>query len=375
MSQLTAKKSSQLTVSAPRETGIATGIDNLLSNCMELAAGDTLLIVMEDPRIGYFDGDLAQLVSDEAEGRGANVHRLISPRIDAPEHSSALIKEAMKTADHTLFLARIGDQMRFYPLPGEGSKIMCYALDKMMLGSDACSIPYGLMTETLAEVQADIDKKTAWRITCPRGSDISGTYDPTVYSNQASLDFSLKLFPVGPFRPLTCANAEGKLVTSILPASATHLYDPFGITLDEPVVLVVEEGRIVDFEGKKEIVEKVRQHYVHVGETLGIDPFVVHSWHCGTNPKIIYPESAYLNIERWNGVVHSHPRYTHFHTCGNYGPGEIAVSIIDPTIQFDGEEYWRDGVLVLLEQERFNQIAERYGCPNSVFAMNPEIGL
>lgn len=356
------------------DSAIQEGLRNLLENCVGLEPGQTLLIVLEDSRLGYFDEAVGRYVADRAAAMGAQVHRLIAPRIDAPERAPELIKEAMKTADHTIFLARIGDQMRFYPLPGSGSKTMCYALDTRILASEACRVPYGLMTDVLDAVQSDIDQIKSWRITCPSGTDIAGRSDPELYADKARLDFTLKLFPPGPFRPLTCAQASGKIVTRFLPASATHLYEPFGIVLDAPVTIIVEEGRIMDFQGQEGVAGQVRSHYEHVGQTLGIDPFVVHSWHAGTNPKIYYPDPPLDSIERWNGVVHSHPRYAHFHTCGDYGPGEIALSLFDPNVTFDNEDYWREGALVVFGEERFRKIAERHGCPPEVFEMCREIG-
>ena len=235
-------------------------------------------------------------------------------------------------------------------------------------------MPYDLMAGILAEIQSDIDQIRSWRITCPNGTDIAGTSNPDVYANNAGLDFTLKMFPLGPFRPLTGTDASGKIVTRFLPASATHLYEPLGVILDEPVTVNIENGRIVDFQGRAEIAERVRAHYEHVGQTLGIDPFVVHSWHAGTNPKIFYPDQPLDSLERWNGVIHSHPRYAHFHTCGDYGPGEIALPIFDPSVTFDNEEYWIDGALAVFEQERFLKLAARHGCSSEMFAMSEEIG-
>ena len=358
----------------PRESAIQEGARNLLENCVGLEPDQTLLIVLEDGRLGYFDDAVGQYVADQAAAMGAQVHRLIAPRIEAPKHAPQLIKDAMRVADHTIFLARIGDQMRFYPLPGAGSKTMCYALDTRILGSEACRMPYGLMVEILDEIQSDIDQIGSWRITCPSGTDIAGTSDPDLYADNTRLDFTLKLFPLGPFRPLTCAHASGKVVTRFLPASATHLYEPFGVVLDEPVTVMIEKGRIADFQGRAEIADQARAHYEHVGQTLGIDPFVVHSWHAGTNPKIFYPDPPLESLERWNGVIHSHPRYAHLHTCGDYGPGEIALPIFDPSITFDNKDYWLDGALVVFEQERFLKIAERHGCSPEVFEMCGEIG-
>ena len=105
------------------------------------------------------------------------------------------------------------------------------------------------------------------------------------------------------------------------------------------------------------------------------DPFVVHSWHGGTNPKIFYPGTAESDIERWNGVVHSHPRYTHFHTCGAYNPGEIAVGLIDTSVFINAEPYWEQGRLTLLDRGDAHELLDRYPGQDGAFEMCMDIGV
>ena len=35
----------------------------------------------------------------------------------------------------------------------------------------------------------------------------------------------------------------------------------------------------------------------------------------------------------------------HFHTCGEYPPGEISLNLLDPTILIDGVPIWEAGKL------------------------------
>ena len=281
----------------------------------------------------------------------------------------------MEHVDHTIFTSRIGDQMRFYPLPGSGTKTMCYALDARMLAGAACRVPYGLSLQTLSFVQEKLNKATQWRVTCPLGTDVSGVSDPVTYAADPNAGFTVRLFPLGPFRTFSCSESSGRLVTRWLPGSATHRYEPYGLLLDEAVALVMSNGRIVNFEGPAKIVERVREHYEHVASCFGIDPYIVHSWHGGTNPKIFYPDSADADIERWNGVMHSHTRYTHFHTCGAYNPGEIVVGLIDASIFIDGQRYWDNGRLSLLDQDEAQALLSGHPNQEDAFKMEMEIGV
>ena len=252
---------------------------------------------------------------------------------------------------------------------------MCYALDAQMLAGPACRVPYQLTLETLELVQAKLDPATHWRVTCPLGTDIAGGSDPTTQPVGPKAGFTIRLFPLGPFRPFSCATANGRLVSRWLPGSATHRYEPYGLLLDEPVSIMVEDGRIKDFEGPAEVVRTAREHYEHVASFLGIDPYVVHSWHGGTNPKIFYPRPAHTDIERWNGVIHSHPRYTHFHTCGAYNPGEIAVGLIDTSIFINGEVFWENGHLALLDKDEAQGLLRGYPGHADAFDMRMDIGV
>ena len=351
------------------------GARNLLVNCAGVEAEDQILVVREDARHGYYDDDAPACVEREAERLGARVHAMRTPLIEGPDDVPAVLGAAMEHVDHTIFFSRIGDQMRFYPLPGPGTKTMCYALDAGFLGEEACRVPYGLMTEVLGRVQAELSRAKRWRVQCPLGTDIQGESDPAAYAAAPSAGFTVRLFPLGPFRTFACDSATGRLVTRWFPPSATHRYDPYGIAVEEPVALLVREGRIVDFEGEPACTAVVREHYARVSSQLGIDPFVVHSWHGGTNPKIFYPRPAEQDVERWNGVMHSHPRYAHFHTCGGYNPGEIIVPIIDPTITIDDEIYWDRGRLVFLERSDIRALLDEFPAAPNAFEMRMDIGL
>ena len=351
------------------------GAQNLLRNCVGLQSGQQLLIVREPDSECYYDQLAPDTVEREAVSMGAQVHSLRTPTVMGPDDAPEFLRITLEHVDHTVFFSRIGDQMRFYPLPGPGTKTMCYALDAQMLAGEACRVPYQLTLETLSYVQSRLDHTTHWRVTCPSGTDISGSSEPVVGAPDPKTAFTIRLFPLGPFRTFSCAEASGRLVSRWLPGSATHRYEPYGLILEEPVALMIEHGRIIDFEGPSRIAQMARDHYEHVGSCFDIDPFVVHSWHGGTNPKIFYPGSAESDIERWNGVLHSHPRYIHFHTCGAYNPGEIAVGLVDASVFINDEPYWEQGRLTLLDRDDAHELLDRYPGQENAFEMCMDIGI
>ncbi len=353
------------------------GARNLLIGCVGVKPGDEVLLVREDPGPGYYDLEAGDAVEAEARRLGAKVHSLwTAAPLAGPEQFPKVVAAAMEQCDHTIFFSRIGDQVRFSRLPGSCTCTMTYALDAGYLASDFCTLPHALMQEVLRRFEAELDRARDWRITCPHGTDVSGTIPPPAGDGQEITDFTLKLFPVGIFHPVSCATMSGRVVLSNwLAATGTHGYEPQILLLDRPVAAVIEAGRIVDFEGDEALRTKVRDHYARVAEIFDIDPQVVHSWHVGIHPKTYYDGAARDNIDRWGNVMFASPRYLHFHTCGDYAPGEIAWSVIDTTVTLDGTPYWQDGRFVFLDREDVQALLAQFpGCERG-FDMRTDIGL
>lgn len=80
------------------------------------------------------------------------------------------------------------------------------------------------------------------------------------------------------------------------------------------------------------------------------------------------------NLDRWNTVAYGSPRFTHFHACGA-DPGDIAFTMIDTTISFDGVEYWRDGEFVFLREPEVQALIARHPSAGVYSPNRQEIGL
>jgi hypothetical protein len=77
----------------------------------------------------------------------------------------------------------------------------------------------------------------------------------------------------------------------------------------------------------------------------------------------------------WGGTMHAHPRWTHFHTCGDTKPGEINIITIDPTIYIDGTVYWQDGRLLFLDRTDVRAVLDDYPGWQNAFEMRRDIGI
>lgn len=354
---------------------LAAGADNLLLNCVAAQPGDRLLIVREDSRHGYYDCTVAAFVADRARVLGFAVEEVEGGPPGTDRDLPADLMASMAKVDHTVFFARIGDQLRFDGLPGRCTKTMVYAYDAACLGSGFGTTSHTLMREIKAYVEKRLMQAESIELTCPLGTELIGS--PLAFSDDETGDVKIARFPMTVFKPVPAFGFSGRIALSRwLIGSGSRYYHPFEARLDETAFALLDRGRVVDFEGPDAVVAKVREHHVKVGEMFGIDPFLVHSWHAGIHPRTFYPLPADHNPARWSALAFGSPRYLHFHVCGDDPPGEICWTVIDPTITLDGMPAWRDGRLKLIETDEANVIIGRYQDDPAAFARSfSDIGI
>lgn len=351
------------------------GADNLLDNCVGAKAGETVLVVKEDQDLGYFDIQGADIVAERAKMRGANVMSLTTPRVKGPYAVPPLVRAAVAEADHTIFFSRIGDQMRFCGLPASGTVTMSYALDVKSLASDFCTLPHPFMMEFNALLQTEFERSHNWQITCPMGTEISGI-TPEKEPEAVADDFQVALFPVTVPKPVPANKMNGKIVlTRWVNSTNTHLYDPELHRLEGSVTAIVENGRIIRMEGEPDAVSGLEKHMIRVGAEFGIDPYLIHSWHAGINPKAQYFGKASDDPARWAGMMFGSPRYLHFHTCGDYAPGEICWHILDPTVTSGNRVLWDQGQIAIDEINGIDTLLAKYGLVKDALETCMDIGL
>jgi len=363
-------------VSSDKQTAAAQGARNLLENCVGIQPGDRVLMVTEDPAFGYFDAAGPKLTMSVAREMGADVLHVETQRIAGPDDVPPALSAAMEHVDHTIFFNRIGDQMRFRPLPGPGSKTIVYAFDIDALSTDFSTTPHPVFTEMLDLVQQRLDATTDFQITCPLGTDLRGPSTPMAAPPPDSLNFTLNLFPVTVHRPILCDEMSGKVVLKRwVTGTNTHVYEPEVCRLTSPVTAHIKDGRLLDFEGEDATVDKLWRHYEMVEKTLGVDIRKIHSWHAGVNPRTFYAVDPAADPVRWHGVVFASPRDVHFHSGADYAPGEISWHVLDHTTCFDGKPFWKNGILTLLDEPDFQDILKKHGLPPETFSTRRDIGL
>lgn len=141
-----------------------------------------------------------------------------------------------------------------------------------------------------------------------------------------------------------------------------------------PVIADIKDGKITGFEGEKDLIDRISAQFERVGELAGGDPYAVNSWHTGINPNTYYTGKATDDLERWGTVAYGSPRYTHFHACGA-DPGDIAFTMIDATIEFDDQTFWRDGIFAFMDDPEIQGLKEQFPSSCDSLEMRRDIGV
>ncbi|MDZ7602425.1 MAG: hypothetical protein U1A06_13720 [Hoeflea sp.] len=325
------------------DAAVLAGARNLLANCAGMRPGETLLVLHEDPGLGYYGPGLAEAIIEAAAAMGIRATECripFDPDVDAPPED---LRRAMLAADRTLFIARMGDQLRFNAELSSVRPIVCYALDREMLGSPFGRAPYRAFVALKACIDTALARASTIRVTCPLGTDFSG---PGVAFPGTVGDVSVARFPMSVFTPAPAAAYRGRVAQAgFLVGTGSRYYEPYGVALSNTLFIAFDGNRITGFEGDADDVETARRHYAFVADRFGIERDFVHSWHAGIHPGCAFPGQAGDNLERWSGAAFGNPRLLHVHTCGAYAPGEICWNVVDPTIRIDGVAVWENGRL------------------------------
>lgn len=341
------------------------GARNLLENCAKARRGDRLLIAYEPPEFGYFDASAVKVVARAAKTMGLNVETVDVGFNPGNPHLSPGLLAQFDAADVILFLARLGDQLRFSQMPQGKKIIVSFALSQELFASGFAVGHFEAFTQIKASTNALLEAAEEVRITCPLGSDVRGRPEMLLTPEG---DTTVTRFPMSVFTPVPAYSFSGRIALTFLTGTGSKYYDDYTIEFDQPVFAVMESGRMQRFEGAPNDTARAEAHYDRIATQLGIDRNFVHSWHAGIHPGCGYPWAMRDNYERWGGVAFGNPRVLHFHTCGAYAPGEISWNVFDPTIEVDGVRYWESGAFHADRLPNGPEILDSFPCASALFA-------
>lgn len=323
--------------------GVSGGALSLLRNCVGASKGERLLIVEEPADAGYYDPLAPGLAASAGRAMGLHVYETQAPPGINSADDMTIFLNSLRGFDHVIFFARIGDQIRFNSIDNLPPATMCYTLDSDNLDSEFATACHHGLCEVKDAIDTAFANARKVHVTCPLGTDYIGSF---ATGREKNADVSIKRFPMLVPRPVPACGYQGKVVLSrFLTGTGSRFYEPYCLPLQQDVTAVIIDNAIVDFDGPADSVAQVRRHYEHVASLYSLDAMYVHSWHAGIHPACEFTTDATRDLVRWSGSSFGSPRILHFHTCGNYAPGEISLTILDPTITVDDVPLWADGRL------------------------------
>lgn len=347
-------------------SGLEDGARNLLFGCGGFARGERLLIVHEDPSLGWYDAAAPQAVAALAAREGIDVTlcRTATVEAGADPHADALIA----AHDNVVFFARLGDRNRF-AAPGRGRTVMCYATTAAALASPFGTTPHAAMVDLKRAVDAALFAADEITLACPLGTKVCGRAPGAL---DTAAEVGVRRFPLGVPTPMPAEGFSGTVVLArYLTPTGSRVYEPAVLPLASPVLAEIAAARITALSGAEDVVGAVSAHYHALAARFGIDPGVVHSFHAGIHAGCHADRPAADNADRWSNTVFSSPRALHFHTCGAYAPGEICWMVTDPTITLDGCALWQDGRFVPQAHPQTAAALARHPALGDLFAAPP----
>lgn len=364
------------------EDDVRSAARNMLVDGCDMKAGDEVLILNEN---GITEPAVSDIIEDEARKLGGRVHVMWTDTVKGPEDLPPSVVKAFESPDVTVFNHMIAGVLRLVPFNGRGMKMLNFLQTWDQLGSPFGRVPYKVWLEVLKELGPRLGQARTWRITCPLGSDFSGSIPQPGQSPRGGKatdakstgdGFTLRTFPLGVCQVFGSMQASGRLAVRWLTPSGVHVFEPNGIALPSPVMLEIDNGHITGFEGDAEAVSQLRAYMEKCGSEMGKDPYIVNSWHAGINPRCgVTAGPEQQGLDQWMYMVHANPRIVHLHTIGAAPPGEMSIPVVDPTIEFDGEKVWDKGHFVFLDRPELREKVRACGDPDFAFEHELEIGV
>lgn len=350
------------------EADLAAGARNLLEGCAEIGPETSVLIISEPATEDFFDPGLPEALAGHARAIAGRVEQLEVPFNPVVTDPDAALLQRMAAFDRVIFLARLGDQLRFRPSLGGSFAVMCYTLDRDMLASRFGRLDHAAFAQLKSLVDRALASAGEIRVTCPAGTDFRG---PGAAFPKGEADTSVRRFPLSVFTPVPAAGFEGRIAQAgFLCGTGSQFYTPQACEIRETLFVHVEGNRIRRFEGASRDVAAAEAHYGMVAGMFGLDRSFLHSWHAGIHPGLAYRVSANTCFDRWSNGAFGNPRLTHFHTCGRQAPGEISLNLLDATITLDGVRVWEEGRLYPERVRGGEELLARYPEVAAAFA-NP----
>ena len=343
---------------------LSVGVDNLLINCADLKVGDDLLIIRERESLGWYKNDISEVVATAAIKKGIKTSIIDVGKPDNSEKKS-LIKEVNEHSC-TIFFARIGDQDRFEEKKYATKRVMSYVRSAESLSSTFGTTNYHSNIALKNSIDSILSEAKRITITCPLGTNISGHIRNN--SKEKDNEVSVYRFPLVVAKPINCSLFSGNVVlNNYLTSTGSKVYEPNFLKINKPINFKIDNGYITNVEGIEEDLKSINDHYDFVSKKFNLDRNCVHSWHPGLHPGVHYDKNIEQDPDQWSNTVFASPKFLHFHTCGNYAPGEICWMLKNHSVFVDNLPLWQNGHLTPFNFKNTSECLEKHKEIKSLF--------
>ena len=337
---------------------------NLLVDCAGLRRSDSLLIVRENESLGWYKNDISDFILRSANDMGidAFLHQVGPPEISQDEN----FYKKMNQYSCVIFFARLGDQNRFENKGFSTKRVMSYVRNCESLATIFGTLDYNLNVLVKNAIDRLIKNSNVIKINCPLGTNLIGE---VTKDNSKTKEVSVLRFPILVPKPIDAKPFSGKVVlNNYLTSTGSRFYKPNFIKINSEVTIHIENGRIANIQGTSDDINNIQNHYTYVSQKFDIDMHAVHSWHPGIHPGAEDNKFYENDPDKWSNTVFGQPKYLHFHTCGNYAPGEICWMIPNHTVLIDDKPLWKDGELILDGFKHTKGLLEKHVTLKNVFS-------
>ena len=347
------------------EAQIREGVANLITNCVGVERGESILLLNEN---GGVNRDLVGLMEDAIRAEGGVAYSLWVDPLTGISEMPAVLGGAVLAADKLVMNANLNRVVLLEHLRAN-SKAGLIRINNRSRTDEGFSTEHALFNWKLVIALADkIQEVTAvakeWKITSPYGTDISGSVASgsevadAFFAQDAEASRTERVFPGEVYAPVGAVGAQGVIA-----------FDHPGLADKErfanPMMLRVEGGLLKDVEWREESARPgqrddpmgstvwTRDQLIALLETnaekFGHDrAYAVDSWHGGMHPRAVR-----------KGGQQSNPDTMHFH-IGNV-PASRSAYVSDQTITLDGKPFWVGGKPALPGDSLIQDLAAELG--------------
>ncbi len=329
------------------------GIVNLVRNCAQVTAGQTVMLVNDSATVEH---QAAKLLAEAVAAAGAKCETIwIAPDRATPAETAAALTPLAR-ADTVIASTRDIAPFRQAMTQDRPGLLVGNLFHTVAdFATEHARGHWGLVHAIYARMDALMAPGRAWRITSPGGTELSGRIGGRSARASYREDDEpprCRWFHAGAYRPIATVEGQGRL-------SCDYTGGPSRIPCDGPPVLVFEDNRLVGFEGPavaSKAIEGFESSLAKLDSRFGAAARILDSFHGGCHPWAEYKTSLV-----GNGCT----RNMHFHigrTTGKSGD-YIAAEIGPYTLTLDGTTIYRNGTLAILDDPLVMSAARDFGLP------------